>query len=146
MRKWIIFRADKRQPGWKERKFEHTHSLTKILAEHFDSSDRDIPEVGYRPPEFVRVDALHDPSFHGQSTHYRKGDWEVSRVETYTPDVPMGDFGMIVVCTCQYNPINAPLKPMPERIVSLDSFGGDREAYDRWLESQKDKQPVEAQA
>jgi hypothetical protein len=142
MGKWIIFRADKRQPGWENRKFEHTQSLTKILAEHFSYGDRDLPEVGYRPPEFIRVEQFEDPSFKGASTHYRKGDWEVSRVETYTPDVPMGDYDMIVVCTCQYNPINAPLKPMPERIVSLDSFGGDQEAYDRWLESQKEKQPA----
>jgi hypothetical protein len=49
----------------------------------------------------------------------------------------MGEFDMIVMCYCQYNPINAPLKPMPERQVSLDSFGGDKEAYYHWQESQE---------
>ncbi|NJK38247.1 MAG: hypothetical protein HC835_11365 [Oscillatoriales cyanobacterium RM2_1_1] len=138
MRKWIVFRAEKRQPGWEDRKYAHTGSLTKNLFEHYDCSDRELPEPGYRPPEFIRVEALHDPSQHGQSTHYRKGDWEVTRVETYTPDLPLGEFDMIVICFCEYNPINAPLKPMPPRQVSLDSFGGDEAAYKAWKESQKE--------
>ncbi|MGK7905480.1 MAG: hypothetical protein AB4352_29560 [Hormoscilla sp.] len=142
MRKYMIFRAQKREPGWEKRKLEHTQGLTRILAEHFDSSDRPIPEPGYRPTEFVKVDSLHDPNKYGESTHYRSGDWEVVRVETYTPDLPMGEFDMVVICYCQYNPINAPLKPMPERQVSLDSFGGNKEAYARWLESQKQPQKV----
>ena len=141
MRKYIIFRAQKRQPGWKERKLQHTQGLTRILAEHFDSSDKPIPEPGYRPPEFVRVEALHDSSQHGTSTHYRPGDWEVTRVEAYTPDIPMGEFDLVVICDCQYNPINAPLSPMPERQVSIDSFGGDKAAYEEWLASQKE--PIE---
>lgn len=141
MHKYIIFRAEKRQPGWKERKLQHTQGLTRILAEYFDSSDEPIPEPGYRPLEFIRVDALHDPGKHAYSTHYRTGDWEVSRVETYTPDIPMGDFDMVVICYCKYNPIDAPLKPMPDRQVSIASFGGDKAAYEQWLESQK--QPAE---
>jgi hypothetical protein len=60
MRKWIIFRAEKRQPGWKDRKLQHTQSLTWVLAEHYDSSDGDIPEPGYRPKEFVRVEQFVD--------------------------------------------------------------------------------------
>ncbi|MEB3281296.1 MAG: hypothetical protein VKK42_20470 [Lyngbya sp.] len=143
MRKYIIFRAEKRQPGWKERKLEHTQGLTRILTEHFDSSDQPIPEPGYRPTEFIRVDAFHNPSENGYSTHYREGDWEVTRVETYTPDIPINtDFDMIVICYCKYNPINAPLKPMPERQVSIDSFGGNKEAYEKWLASQKEVDSV----
>jgi hypothetical protein len=138
MRKYIIFRAEKREPGWRERKFQHTQGLTRILTEHFDSSNKPIPEPGYRPLEFVRVEELHNPKEHGHSTHYRKGDWEVSHVETYTPDVPMGAFDMIVICDCKYAPIDAPLKPMPDRQVSVDSFGGDKIAYEQWLESQKE--------
>jgi len=140
MRKWIVFRGDKRQPGWEKRKFQYTQSLTKILAEYFDSSDGPIPEVGHRPPEFVRVETEHDPDRHRYSTHYRTGDWEVARVETYTPDIPIGEFDMVVICYCQYCPIDAPLKPMPERQVSVDSFRGNKEAYQRWLESQKGKE------
>ncbi len=133
MRKWILFKADKRQPNWKERKFQHTGSLTNILCEHFDSSDKPLPEPGYRPLEFIRVEEAVDAQFPSAKTHYRKSDWEVVRVETYTPDIPIADFGMIVICTCQYNPISAPLKPMPERQVSVHSFGGDDAAYQQYL-------------
>lgn len=145
MRKYIVFRAEGRQPGWEDRMLSHTHSLTRILAEYFDSSDRPIPQPGYRPTEFVRVEAKHEPNSHGWSTHYKTGDWEVARVETYIPDTEgsSSEFGMVVICYCRYNPIDSPLKPMPDRQVSIDSFGGDREAYERWLESQKDRQPAE---
>jgi hypothetical protein len=44
---------------------------------------------------------------------------------------------MVVICYCKYSPINASLNPMPEREVSVDSFGGDEVAYQQWLESQK---------
>ncbi|OUC14238.1 MAG: hypothetical protein B0A82_13210 [Alkalinema sp. CACIAM 70d] len=143
MRKYIIFQAEKSdKTNWRNRKLQHTQALTWILAEHWDSSDKPIPEPGYRPTEFIRVDQLHDPKEHGHSTHYRKGDWEVTRVETYTPDLPLGDYDMVVICYCKYNPINAPLKPMPERQVSLASFGGDETAYQQWLESQKETADV----
>ncbi|MCC3415312.1 MULTISPECIES: hypothetical protein [unclassified Microcoleus] len=154
MRKYIVFRAEGRQPGWEDRMLSHTHSLTRILAEYFDSSDRPIPQPGYRPTEFVRVEAEHEPNFHGWSTHYKTGDWEVARVETYTSDTEgsssefgtegsSSEFGMVVICYCRYNPIGSQLKPMPDREVSIDSFGGDRVAYETWLESQKDRQPAE---
>lgn len=139
MRKWIVFKATGKEQDWKNRKFAHSGSLTNIIAEHFDSSNSEIPEPGYRPPEFIRVEQFTDPQYPAAKTHYRQGDWEVVRVETYEHEVgrPYAEYDLIVVCYCQYNPINAPLKPMPERQVSIDSFGGDQEAYDRWLTSQK---------
>jgi hypothetical protein len=138
MRKWIIFRAEKRQPGWEGRKYAHTGSLTKVLCEYFDCSDQAIPEPGYRPKEFVPVEQFANANYPEASTHYRVGDWEVSRVETYTPDVPMGEFDMVVVCYCKYAPVNAPLKPMPERQITADSFAGDDAAYEQWLGRQKE--------
>ncbi|MFM7428181.1 MAG: hypothetical protein ACKO7W_24820 [Elainella sp.] len=142
MRKYMIFQAEKSdKTDWRNRKLQHTQALTWILAEYWDSSDKPIPEPGYRPLEFIRVDALHDPAQHGHSTHYRAGDWEVTRVETYSPDLPMGEFDQIVICYCQYSPLNAPLHPMPERQISADSFGGDKAAYEQWLAAQK--QPTE---
>lgn len=51
----MVFWAEKRQPGWKERKYAHSGSLTKTLFEHYDCSDKALPEPGYRPPEFIRV-------------------------------------------------------------------------------------------
>ncbi len=142
MRKWIIFKTDKGQPGWEERKYSHTGSFTKILCEHFDSSGKASPEPGYRPKQFVRVDASIDPNYPKASTHYRIGDWQVSRVETYTPEFPMGDFDEIVVCYCEYSPIDSPLKEMPDRQVSIATFDGDVTAYEQYLESQKE--PVAA--
>ena len=140
MSKYIIFQAEPDAAGWENRKLEHTQVLTRILAEHWDYSDKPIPVPGYRPTEFIRRDALHGSQEQSGSTHYRKGDWEVSRVESYTPELPMGKYDEIVICYCQYSPIDAPLKSMPERQISVDSFGGDVAAYERWLESQK--QPV----
>ncbi|MEB3281823.1 MAG: hypothetical protein VKK42_23160 [Lyngbya sp.] len=138
MRKWIVFRAEKRQPGWQERKYAHTGSLTKTLFEHYDCSDSPLPEPGYRPPEFIKVEQFCDSQYPEAKTHHRQSDWEVSRVEVYRPDLPVGmDFDMIVICYCQYNPINAPLHPMPERQVSIDSFGGDQEAHSQWLEQEQ---------
>jgi hypothetical protein len=139
MGKWIIFRADKDQPGTLDRAFSHTGSLTKILAEHFSYSDRDIPEVGYRPPIFIQVEEAIDPQFPKGKTHWKKGDWEVVRVNVYTPEIPVpegGDYDEIVVCTCRYNPIDSPLKLMIESQVSVESFDGDRAAFERWQESQ----------
>jgi hypothetical protein len=140
MHKYIIFQADGEDPHWQERKLQHSQALTWIISEHWDSSDKPIPEPGYRPREFVHVNALHDSQQQAHSTHYRKSDWEVSRVETYTPEVPMGKYDMIVICYCTYNPINAPLTPMPERQVSVSSFGGDEGAYHQWLKAQEQEQ------
>jgi hypothetical protein len=84
MRKWIVFRADRGEPGWENRAYAHTGSLTDTLCEHYDCSDSEPPEVGYRPPEFIRVEQLTDDQDVGGKTHYRTGDWEVARVETYT--------------------------------------------------------------
>ena len=143
MRKYIIFRADKRQPGWKDRKHAHSGSLTKTLFEHYDCSDQPLPEPGYRPPEFIKVDQFADPGYPLASTHRRQSDWEVSRVETYTPDVPMGEFDMVVICHYRYSPVNAPLVPMPDRQITADSFGGDEIAYQQWVEAQDEYDSVQ---
>jgi len=115
MRRWIVFRADKRQPGWQDRKYAHTGSLTKTLGEHYDCSDTPLPEVGYRPPEFIKVEQFVDAEYPEAKTHHRLSDWEVTSVETYTPDIASMGFDMIVICYCKYVPINAALQPMSER-------------------------------
>jgi len=113
MRKWIVFKADGDEHGWRERKFQHSGSLTSILAEHFDSSGGKIPEPGYRPPEFLKLNNS-DPL--GGKTHYRKSDWEVSRVEVYPQEHPGLDFDEVVICYCEYMPLEkTELKLMPER-------------------------------
>jgi hypothetical protein len=140
MNKWIVFKAesDEGVPHWSERKMHHSQALTWILRENWDSSNRPIPEPGDRFIDFVRVDTDHDPNKHAHNTHYRDSDWEVSRVEEYVPDLPTGtEFDIIVICYCKYSPIDAPLKPMPDRIISADSFGGDETKYQEYLNSQK---------
>ncbi|MGK7928351.1 MAG: hypothetical protein AB4290_24445 [Spirulina sp.] len=128
MRKYIIFQTEPSAEGWRDRKLQHTQALTRILAEHWDSSDRPLPEPGYRPLEFVRLEECRDRQAPLASTHYRPGNWEVVRVETYPADRPGGAFDLIAICHCQYAPIQAPLKPMPDRKITPDSYGENAEA------------------
>lgn len=115
MGKYIVFRADwTEEEGAENRLLAHTGMLTDILAEHFDSSNLPIPQPGYRFREFHRIEKFADPKFPAASTHSRVGDWEVVRVQTYSEDLPSGDFETIVVCYCRFAPINTPLEPMPQ--------------------------------
>jgi len=134
MSKYIIFRADKGQPHWKGRKLAHTGAGTYILAEHFYSNNKN-PKVGDRVTEFVQLEEYVDPEFPGASTHYKKGDWEVTHIEEYTPEVPISKYETVYICYCKYLPIDAPLKPMPPRQISLDSFGGDEKAYKEYMDA-----------
>ncbi|MFM6608039.1 MAG: hypothetical protein ACKPJO_00480 [Dolichospermum sp.] len=119
MSKYIIFKADKGQlENWEQMLLSHTGACTDILAEHYDGSKKPLPKPGYRLKEFSQVEEYVDPEFPGASTHYRIGDWEVSRVEEYVPDLPVGTFESVVICYCRYSPINTPLKPLPRIQVS----------------------------
>ncbi|MBD2137006.1 hypothetical protein H6F32_05255 [Anabaena sp. FACHB-1237] len=119
MSKYIIFKADKGQlENWERMLLSHTGACTDILAEHYDGSKKPIPEPGYRLKEFRQIEEYVDPEFPGASTHYRIGDWEVSKVEEYVPDLPVGTFESVVICYCRYSPINTPLKPLPKIQVS----------------------------
>lgn len=114
-RKYIIFRADlSEEHGAEKRVLAHTGAITDILAEHFDSSSRPLPQPGYRLREYHKIDPFVDPSFPGASTHSRVGDWEVARVEEYTTELPTNDFESIVICYCKYCPVTTPLEPLPQ--------------------------------
>jgi hypothetical protein len=120
-RKYIIFRADwSEEQGAENRILAHTGAITDILAEHFDSSNSSLPEPGYRLREYHRIEQFVDPRFPGASTHSRVGDWEVVRVEEYTPDLPTSEFEAIVICYCQYSPVSTPLEPLPKIQVSQE--------------------------
>ena len=61
MQKYIVFQAESGEDeGWRQRKLQHSQALTFIIAENWDSSNEPIPEPGYRPVEFVRVESEHD--------------------------------------------------------------------------------------
>jgi hypothetical protein len=112
-RKYIIFRADWREEqGAENRLLAHTGACTDILTEHFDSSNREIPQPGYRIPQFHNVPAFDDAQFPGTSTHWCRGNWEVVRVEQYPTGTAESEFEMVVICYCQYSPIQAQLKPI----------------------------------
>ncbi|QNP29374.1 hypothetical protein [Cylindrospermopsis curvispora] len=69
----------------------HSGACTNILAEHYDGSKKSIPNPGYRLKEFHRTEECIDPQFSGASTHCRTGDWEVTQVEEYIPDLPVSE-------------------------------------------------------
>lgn len=132
MSTWIVFKAAGDEYGWENRKFAHSNSLTNIICEQLDYSKDEIPAKGYRPPVFSGVDSV------GSRTHYRDGDWAVETVEVFTPDIPLGTgIDTIVICWCEYDPIEIEPTPMPDRIISADSFGGDTNKYQEYLYSQK---------
>jgi hypothetical protein len=114
-RKYIIFRADwSEEQGVEDRILAHTEAITDILAEHFDSSNSPLPEPGYRLREYHRIEQFVDSRFPGASTHSRVGDWEVVRVEKYTTELPTTEFEAVVICYCQYSPVETPLEPLPK--------------------------------
>ncbi len=112
-RKYIIFRADwSEEEGSENRLLAHTGAMTDILAEHFDSGARSLPEPGYRLREYHRIMQFADERFPDASTHSRVGDWEVIRVEEYTPEMPISEFESIIMCYCKYSPVTTPLEPL----------------------------------
>ncbi len=119
MGKYIIFKAESMSAEkWEERLLAHSGAITDILAEHYDSSTRPIPEKGYRLKEYHKIDPFVDPQFPGASTHSRVGDWEVVKVEEYTPEIPISSFETIVICYCRYSPVTTALEPLPAIISS----------------------------
>jgi len=114
MSKYIIFKAeDANSDQWEQMLLARTGACTDILAEHYDGSKKPIPQPGYRLRDFHKVEKFIDPQFPGASTHSRVGDWEVTRVEEYVPNLPVGGFESVVICYCHYSPVMTPLEPLP---------------------------------
>lgn len=132
-RKWIIFREAEGQglvEGWGNRRLAHNNALTSILYEHYDSTGAEPPEAGYRPTEYKKSEIT------GKLSHYRDGDWVVTKTDVFVPDIPLPSlFDEVVICQCIYDPIEPKWKSFKQdrSIASLDSFGGDREAYNKFL-------------
>jgi len=82
--------------------------------EHFDSSSRALPTPGYRLREYHKIEQFADSRFPESSTHSRVGDWEVTRVEEYSSELPINNFQGIVICYCHYSPVTTSLEPLSE--------------------------------
>jgi hypothetical protein len=121
MGKYIIFKTESMSAeGWDERMLARTEALTSVLAEHYDETDSPLPAPGYRLREYHRIDRFADAQFPGASTHSRIGDWEVTRIEEYTPEFPTANFAAIVICYCRYSPVTSSLEPLPKIEVDRD--------------------------
>jgi hypothetical protein len=70
-------------------------------------------------------------------------DWVVTEVETYEPSADIPEFREVVIAYCERQPLT--LEEFKDAIydnnvkVSVDSFGGDEEAYRKFVESQAAK-------
>jgi hypothetical protein len=65
------------------------------IAEHHDSSPRDLPEPGYRLTESVP----------DEEDMFRDNGWEVTRVITYKTDDPEADYQIFAIAYCKYEPL-----------------------------------------
>ena len=95
---WIVYKANSRgDHGWKERKLMPGGGLTNILSESWDWSGKPCPQVGDRFRDYAN---LADPG--NGVTHGKDADWVVTHVEEFTS---RQSGKRVVVCTCDYNPI-----------------------------------------
>jgi hypothetical protein len=114
-------------------------SATNLLAEYYDCSDKPAPSEGYRLTEYKQDDEAATFDHRGGTTHYRPGPWQVDRVEEYVGNTGMEEHSEIVICHCRYAPLpdhENPWVEMSPAVVSVESFGGDVEAYEAWKATQ----------
>ena len=130
-RKLIMFRPEKGQPGYKV--------LGNTMREYYYGSNSPSPEPGYRPSEYTQMPDAINPDRPGSSTHYREGDWVVTKTEEFSADLPFGTYDMIVVCLCEYDPIEPKWQAFDKSTVSVDSFGC-KDKFEAWKESQTPEQ------
>ena len=95
---WIIYQTLGDAHGWENRQLMPDGDLTDILAEELNFS-RELPEVGDRIRDYAN---LADPG--NGVTHSRDGDWQVAGVQQFSS---FDTQNRIVVCHCEYAPINA---------------------------------------
>lgn len=95
---WILFKTETSDAeGWEERKILPSGNGTDLLWENWSYSDQ-LPKAGDRLRDY-RQDAQT-----GQITQGKDADWTVSRVELFSS---FDTDQRIVVCYCQYQPIQA---------------------------------------
>lgn len=117
---------------------------TRILRDSYD----------YRPIHKRKVEVgerlMCSAVVAGQTLQTRRTiptDWVVSEVETYEATVDIPEFREVVIAYCERKPLS--LEEFRDAIsdnnvkVSIDSFGGDEEAYRRFLDNEKVKEYVQ---
>lgn len=110
------------------------NSGTSILQENWDYSGKGDPQPGDRISD-------HKSDETGQGWT-RRGDWVIDRVESYPANIPgLQEFSEVLICTCKYDPIESEWRSNGKGIVSLDSFGGDVDAFKSWLKSDAANDP-----
>ncbi|MDX2213249.1 MAG: hypothetical protein SFY66_08160 [Oculatellaceae cyanobacterium bins.114] len=107
---WILFLAEPNQPGWEERKLP-MGGLTDILDEQWDYTGSNLPQVGDRFRQFLKIESFADPEYPESSTHVREGDWVITRVEQYAASSNVTQ-RQIVLCYCKYEPVITELRPL----------------------------------
>ena len=111
----IVFKTESlSSPGWEDRSLSHTGALTSILAEHYDYSNKPLPQTGDRLRNFAQFTETTELKSPAVSTHVRWGNWEVSHVEEYTPKIPNAEYDCLAVCYCRYSPIEPEWKELPK--------------------------------
>jgi hypothetical protein len=113
---------------------------TRILRDSYD----------YRPVHKRKVEVgerlMCSAVVPGQVLQTRRAiptDWVVTEVEAYEPTVDIPGFREVVIAYCERKPLT--LEEFKDSIydnnvkVSVDSFGGDEEVYNRFLSSEKAK-------
>lgn len=113
---------------------------TRILRDSYD----------YRPIHKRKVEVgerlMCSAIVPGQTLQTRRTiptDWVVTEVESYEPSANIPGFREIILAYCDRQPLS--LEEFQDSIydnnvkVSVDSFGGDEEAYKQFLESEKGK-------
>lgn len=100
---WIIYKTETIDaPDWEKRQLMPSGSITDILGENWDFSAT-LPEVGDRLRDYLQDNNT------GKVTHGKDGDWVVTRIHQFSSlETEM----RIVVCYCQFQPIERQWKPL----------------------------------
>jgi hypothetical protein len=99
----IQYRADSfSASGWEDRKLMPQGSLTSLLWETIDYSGR-LPAPGDRVRNYRQDETT------GQITDGRNGDWVVTTVQHFSS---FDTNDRIIICYCQYQPIEANWQPI----------------------------------
>ena len=107
---WIVFKTkDMSAEGWEERLLMPSGDITNILEENWDCSGQD-PQIGDRVREYISKGREEDFATQG-----RDGDWVVAEMHRFSsPDTDQ----KIIVCYCEYQPIEAEWEPLKRFVPS----------------------------